>query len=132
MSGTIDQGNSGEVPDTTDRRRGRVLAAGGFIGALLASSCCVVPLLLVTLGVSGAWIGNLTALASYKWYFLLVAGMLLAAAFWYTYFKAQKVCGEHTACSLPASGRITRMVVWLATLLVLLSATVNLWAPWFY
>lgn len=132
MSGTLDQGGSGEALDTRDRRRGRVLATGGFIGALLASSCCVVPLLLVTLGVSGAWIGNLTALAPYKWYFLLAAGLLLAAAIRHTYFNAQKVCREHTACSLPASSRITRMIVWLATLLVLLSATVNLWAPWFY
>lgn len=132
MSEILDQDGPREAPDTTDQRRGRVLAAGGFIGALLASSCCVVPLLLVGLGVSGAWIGNLTALAPYKWYFLLAAGLLLAAAFWHTYFKAQQVCAEHTACSGPATSRITRMVVWLATLLVLLSATVNLWAPWFY
>ena len=38
------------------------LAAGGVVGSILASACCVVPLLLVLLGVSGAWIGNLTKL----------------------------------------------------------------------
>src|SRR5215467_13430664 len=38
-------------------------AAGGILGALAASSCCIVPLALFTLGTSGAWIGNLTALA---------------------------------------------------------------------
>src|SRR3546814_5428472 len=38
------------------------VAAGALIGAGLASACCVVPLLLVMLGISGAWIANLTAL----------------------------------------------------------------------
>ena len=42
------------------------LATGGILGALLASSCCIVPLVLISLGVSGAWIGNLTALEPYK------------------------------------------------------------------
>lgn len=40
--------------------RKRLVAAGGLIGAILASSCCIAPLLLLTLGVSGAWMGNLT------------------------------------------------------------------------
>ncbi len=40
----------------------RIAATGSVIGAVLASSCCIVPLLLVTLGVSGAWIGSLSAL----------------------------------------------------------------------
>lgn len=40
-----------------------LLATGGLIGGILASSCCIAPLAFVTLGISGAWIGNLTALA---------------------------------------------------------------------
>lgn len=40
--------------------RGALLAGG--LAALLASTCCLGPLVLVTLGFSGAWIGNLTAL----------------------------------------------------------------------
>jgi mercuric ion binding protein len=51
------------------------VAAGALIGAGLASACCVVPLLLVMLGISGAWIANLTALEPYKPY---VAGVTLA------------------------------------------------------
>ena len=41
-------------------------AAGGILGALAASSCCILPLALFMLGISGAWIGNLTALAPYQ------------------------------------------------------------------
>ena len=47
-------------------RKGNTAAVGGVIGAVLASSCCIGPLLLVTLGASGAWIGNLTALKTYQ------------------------------------------------------------------
>ena len=34
----------------------KLVAAGGVIGALAASSCCILPLVLFGLGVSGAWI----------------------------------------------------------------------------
>lgn len=120
--------------DTTTRNHGWLLAAGGTIGALLASSCCVAPLLLVTLGVSGAWIGSLTALAPYKPYFLTVAVLLLGAAFWHVYLKPGKACGADrgTECARPPSIRITKAVLWLAAALTLLAATVNLWAPLFY
>ena len=43
-----------------------LFATLGLAGAFLASACCIVPLVLVTLGISGAWIGNLTALEPYK------------------------------------------------------------------
>ena len=49
------------------------LAAGG-LAALLASTCCLGPLVLVTLGFGGAWIGNLTALEPYRPVFLGAAG----------------------------------------------------------
>ena len=55
-----------------------LLAAGGAVAALGASSCCVLPLLLFMLGVSGAWIGNLTRLTPYQPYILAVTVALLA------------------------------------------------------
>src|SRR6266481_210174 len=56
--------------DGSGKREG-LLAAGGVIGAIAASSCCILPLVLFTLGISGAWIGNLTALAPYQPIFLV-------------------------------------------------------------
>ena len=43
-------------------QRGRGALAAGGLAAILASTCCLGPLVLVTLGFSGAWIGNLTVL----------------------------------------------------------------------
>src|SRR5207237_1435919 len=45
-----------------NRRRQSLMAAGGLLGALAASSCCILPLALLGLRVSGAWIGNFTRL----------------------------------------------------------------------
>ena len=53
-----------------NRRRQGLMAAGGLLGALAASSCCILPLAMFGLGVSGAWIGNLTQLAPYQPYFI--------------------------------------------------------------
>ncbi len=50
------------------RHQQRLAVAGGFLGALAASSCCILPLVLFSLGVSGAWIGNFTQLAPYQPY----------------------------------------------------------------
>lgn len=44
---------------------------GAALGAALgASACCTIPLVLVSLGVSGAWVSGLTALAPYRWLFV--------------------------------------------------------------
>jgi mercuric ion transport protein len=52
------------------------LAAGG-IAAVLASACCVGPLVLLSVGFSGAWIANLTALSPYRPIFIALASIAL-------------------------------------------------------
>jgi mercuric ion transport protein len=42
------------------------VVAGGLLGALATSSCCVLPLVLFSIGAGGGWIGKLTALARYQ------------------------------------------------------------------
>lgn len=121
-----------DMKNERDQSRSNWLAAAGISGALIASSCCVVPLLLVTLGISGAWIGNLTALEPYKPYFLSVTVLLLGFGFWYVYFKPKEECEEGSYCARPSSARITKSALWIAMVLVILSATVDYWAPLFY
>ena len=67
--------------------RKRLVAAGGLIGAILASSCCIAPLLLLTLGLGGAWMSNLTVLAPYQGYFIAATLAFLGTGYWYVYFK---------------------------------------------
>ena len=126
-----------EIAVTTKRtkhgsRRAGWLAAGGVLGAMLASVCCVVPLAFVLLGISGAWIGNLTALEPYKPFTLGMTAILLGAGFWHVYARSRQACTDGTYCARPSSGRTTKIALWGGTLLAIVSATITLWAPLLY
>jgi mercuric ion transport protein len=108
------------------------LAAGGVIGAMLASTCCIVPLALVTLGISGAWIGSLTALEPYKPIFAAAAIVFIGLGFRQVYVKPKAVCVAGSCCDRPASSIVTRTALWLSTAIVILALTVDRWAPLFY
>ena len=108
------------------------LAAGGVVGAILASACCVVPLLLVLLGVSGAWIGNLTALEPYKPYVSVVTMGLIGIGFWRVYFQPKGACIDGSYCFRPESSFITKSALWIGAFVTLLAVTINWWAPLFY
>ena len=117
--------------DVTDRQQGW-LAAGGIIGAILASTCCVVPLLLALLGVSGAWIGNLTAIEPYKPYIAAITVIFIALGFWHVYFRRKPACADGSYCARPESSLVIKAALWVATVLVLLAMTIDWWAPFFY
>ena len=112
--------------------RKRFAVTGSVIGAVLASSCCIVPLLLVTLGVSGAWIGSLSALEPYKPWFAAVTMLFLGVGFWQVYWKPKQDCEEGSYCASPKSDRVVKIALWSATLLVALTLTIDYWAPLFY
>ena len=100
----------------------------GAVGAILASSCCILPFVFLMLGVSGSWIGNLTVMEPYKDYFALIALGFLGVGFWQVYFKPKKQCDEGY-CATPKSERVIKSVLWISTVLVLLALTVDFWAP---
>jgi mercuric ion transport protein len=120
-----------QVEPAADRRSGW-LVAGGLIGAFLASACCVVPLALVLLGVSGAWIGNLTALEPYKPITSVIAIGLIGLGFWRVYFRRGQVCADGSYCARPKSSIVTKSALWFATALAVLAITIGWWAPLFY
>jgi mercuric ion transport protein len=127
--------NALEAPadEAAPRTRRRLLAAGSILGAVLAWACCVLPLALVSLGVSGAWIGSLTLLEPYKPYIAVVTLALIGGGFWHVYFrKPQVVCEPDGYCARPESTVITQAALWIATVLVLLALTIGWWAPFLY
>ncbi|OYW83442.1 MAG: mercury transporter MerT [Hyphomonas sp. 32-62-5] len=119
--------------NTTDKdKRRSLLATGSVLGAILASSCCIVPFALISLGVSGAWIGQLSALEPFKPYFIGVTMFLLALGFWHVYFKKPKPCEDGSYCARPESSRLTQLALWIATALVILATSIDFLAPFFY
>lgn len=130
-----DDARNGREPENgmqSGSGNGGLLAGASLIGAVIASSCCIVPLILVMLGISGAWIGTLTALEPYRPYFVAGTALILGAGYRNVYFMAKKSCDAGSYCASPASRWITKAALWLATLIALLAGTVNFWAPLLY
>lgn len=115
--------------DAPASRAQKLLAAGGVLGALAASSCCVLPLALFSLGVSGAWIGNLTRLAPYQPWFLAFTAACLGYGYWLTYRSRQAACGDGAVCAKPSPNRVVMAGLVLATILVAGALVVNFLAP---
>lgn len=96
-----------------------LLTVAGIAAALGASACCILPLLLFALGISGAWIGNLTALEPYTPFFIGAAVIFLSIGFYKTYSKPKaEDCEEGSFCARPDSDRINKIALWAAAVLV--------------
>lgn len=110
----------GQTAPVPSARPGRpsLMAAGGILGALTASACCIAPLVLFSLGVSGAWIGNLTSLAPYQSIFVVITLGFLIAGFVMVYRKPKTACPAEDACASPISTGTTKIALWGATILI--------------
>ena len=112
-----------------DGRTGLV-AAGGILGATAASSCCILPLALFSVGIGGTWIGNLTALAPYQPIFVAVTFGILGYGYYLVYWKPKAACDDGAACARPLPGRIVKLSLWSATVLVIAASAFPFVAPY--
>ena len=91
----------------------------GILSAILASTCCVGPLLLVAIGVGGA----AAILGRYHWFYL-IGGIAVLSWAWAKYLREKTVCRcEHSTMSGQRTGMITLLV---STVLVLSFACLNI------
>ena len=115
----------------SDSPNGRgALFAGGF-AAILASTCCLGPLVLVMLGFSGAWIGNLTALEPYRPLFIGVALVALYFAYRRIYRPAQ-ACKPGEVCAIAQVRTTYKLIFWVVAVLVLVALGFPFVLPMFY
>jgi len=110
---------------------GRTALVTGGLAAVLASTCCLGPLVLVTLGVSGAWIGNLTALEPYRPIFI---GAALVALFFASrrIFRPLPACKPDEVCALPQTRRLYKVLFWIVAALVVVALGFPYVTPFFY
>lgn len=106
-----------------------LLSVGGIVAAIGASSCCVIPLALFMLGVSGAWIADLTALAPYQPIFVALALACVGGGFVLARRNSQGACAEGSSCARPASNRVVRFGLWTAAVLVAVAVLFPRLAP---
>ena len=103
----------------TKSGRPGLLATGGLIAALGVSSCCVLPVMLMSVGLGGAWLSNLFALSAYQPIFIVIAVGFLGAGFYYVYRKPSQVCEVGSSCASPKSNRMVKGLLWVATVFVI-------------
>ncbi|MER8864099.1 mercuric transporter MerT family protein [Mesorhizobium sp. M0751] len=128
-SQTAVTGPATTVLERSETVRQRLVAIGGILGALAASSCCIIPLVLFSLGVGGAWIGNLTVLAPYKPLFVAGTAGLLGYGFYLVYWKPRRACANDAACARPIPSRLVQLGLWIATVLVIAAFAFDYVAP---
>jgi len=104
---------------------------GGLLGGLAASACCILPLVLFSLGVSGVWIANLTQLAPYQPYVIVATLACLGGGYWLVYRASRKACAEGEACARRLPNRLVTIGLVIATGLVIAALAFDALAPIF-
>ena len=102
----------------------------GVLTAIGASVCCVGPLVLLGLGISGAWISNLVALEPYRPFFIGATLVSLALAFRKLYL-VPPVCEPGTSCADPRTIKRRRVAFWSVSVALLVLIAVPSLAPLF-
>jgi mercuric ion transport protein len=115
-----DEANMVEYPDAgiehpSGSNRAGLAAAGGISGALAASACCILPLVLFSLGVGGVWVGRLAALSPYQPYFVGFAVLAIGYGFRQVYRRPKVACSD---CARPLPKRLIKTGLWSATALI--------------
>lgn len=110
---------------------GRGALVAGGLAAILASTCCLGPLILIALGFSGAWIGNLTVLEPYRPIFIV--GALISLFFaGRRIFRPAHACELGQVCAVPRVRTTYRLLFWIVAFLILISLAFPYVAPYFY
>ena len=89
-----------------------------IIAGITASACCIGPFVLLTLGISGSWISNFSALEPFRPIFIGITVIFLGLAYRKLYLLP-KACDVDTPCANPSYLRKQRMIFWIVTILVI-------------
>jgi mercuric ion transport protein len=124
---------------TLDRSRRWSLTASisSIFSAFIASACCVGPLVFALLGIGGA--GLLVKFEPYRPYFIVVTFALLGTGFYFTYRKPKAAApttavegGPECACPAPRANRAGKIMLLVATVLVLAFLSFPYLAPYLF
>lgn len=112
-----------------DNGRARLAAAGGVVGAVAASACCLLPLALFSLGVGGVWVGRLVGLSPYQPWFIGFAALAIGYGFRQVHGRPRRTCAKDGACARPLSRRLVKTALWSAMALTIAAAAWPYAAP---
>lgn len=113
-------------------RRGIVASLGAIAAAVLASLCCIGPVLFVTLGVGAGFARQFEPLRPV--FTILTAG-LMAAGFYSVYGRRDAKdggasCDANGVCKVPRNRARDKAVLWTAAIIALALVTFPRWSLW--
>ncbi|MEO5580420.1 MAG: mercuric transporter MerT family protein [Gemmatimonadaceae bacterium] len=125
-------GGTGVEGTPSGRRRGIAAAIGAVGAALLASLCCIGPMLFVTVGVGAGMASQFEPLRPL---FTILTIGLIAAGFYSVYGRRDKEvqaasCDADGLCNAPVNRTRAKVMLWAATLVALVLLTFPRWSLW--
>lgn len=114
-----------------DQTVGRKALAAGGVAAILASACCLGPLLFVSIGFSGAWLGSFKVFEPFRPVFLSAAAAALIVA-WRRIYRPAVACKPGKICAARQISSVYKLLFWGVTGLVGASAVFPYALPFFY
>lgn len=103
----------------------------GTAAAIGASACCAGPLVLVLLGVGGAWGSRLVALEPYQPYFIAAALAFFGFAYYRLYVQTAR-CAPGDVCAVPQTRKRQKALFWAVCVVAIALMSSPLYAPLFY
>jgi len=97
------------------------LAAGSVLAAIIASFCCILPIVFAVTGFST--LGASALFDAWQPYLLGLSFGLLGLGFYFAYRPRKEQCAPGSACAMPTTTRAGRLMLWLALAAVVLFAT---------
>jgi hypothetical protein len=115
----INNSDTGSAPSNT-LKSPTLFATGSIFAAIIASFCCILPIVFALTGFS--ILGASALFDSWRPYLLGLTFGLLGLGFYFAYRPRREQCAPGSACAIPATNRSGRLMLWLATVAVALFA----------
>ncbi|MBI3193591.1 MAG: cation transporter [Ignavibacteriae bacterium] len=96
----------------------KFMTLGSIVAAIVASLCCIGPLVFVFLGIGS--IGAFSAFEAFRPYLIGITALLLGLAFYFTYRKRKIHCEDGT-CTTQSAGKWNKVGVWVVTVVAVLA-----------
>ncbi len=106
------------------------LGIGAILAAIGASACCVGPLLLLSLGIGGAWMSTLTSMEAVRPFFFVITLIFIGLGYRKLYLMPEN-CEAGQACAVSEVKQRQRLIFWIGSVLILLLLTFPWYAPYF-
>ena len=116
----VNNSDSGSHPSNESKNPTSLFATGSVFAAIIASFCCILPIVFALTGFS--ILGASALFDASRPYLLGLTFGLLGVGFYFAYRPRKARCAPGSACAMPVTNRSGRLMLWLATVAVILVA----------